>query len=142
MLILIYKLVALQIYAKDCHYNFSGIVFKPLHEWMDEISAPLNDWIDEIKETYLLKNNLSVPRGVQINEKAADFVPSVLGDDNTEMLKNLHRIISMIISELNNKTEDVEMGTSDLLGRIGAHLQKHLGLLNLALKEKQNENNM
>ena len=41
MLELVNQLTALQIFCKDAHYSFRGIDYKPLHEWMDEISDPL-----------------------------------------------------------------------------------------------------
>ena len=44
MLDLIYQITALEIFCRDCHYNFRGVDFKPLHEWADEISlTPLFD---------------------------------------------------------------------------------------------------
>lgn len=134
MLDLIYVLTALQIYCKDAHYNFYGVDFKPLHEWVDEIGSPLGDYLDEIKENHYLVNGLEVPRGVNINEMAEDFVPAGLGS-NKEILNNLLALITMAHNKITGIKSDFA-GINDILGRLDNHLLKHIGLLNLALTEK------
>lgn len=134
MLDIIYQLVAIQIFAKDAHYNFKGVNFKPLHEWMDEIGDPIADFVDEIKESVILRKGKEVPRGTVINHEAAFFVPSEIGADAKETLSSMHALLSMAHQTINN-TPTPNMGDGDLLGRIDAHLQKHIGLLNLALGE-------
>ena len=136
MLDLLYQLTALQIYCKDCHYSFTGIDFKSLHTWMDEISEPLGDFLDEIKESVILRKGQDVPRGVEINNDAAFYVPSNIGNDNREILSNLQAMISMIHQTINGMGE-LTAGDGDIMGRLDSHLEKHLGLLNLALRELQ-----
>lgn len=132
MLDIIYQLVAIQIFAKDAHYNFRGGDFKALHEWMDEIGDPLYDFVDEMKESMILRKGYEVPRGTEINQEAAFYVPSAIGDDNRQILSGLQALIAMTHQSI-NKVDWDSQGDSDLMGRIDAHLQKHLGLLNLAL---------
>ena len=135
MLELVNQLTALQIFCKDAHYSFRGIDYKPLHEWMDEISDPLGDFLDEIKESILLRSNNEVPRGVEINANAAFYVPSGIGNDNREILSNVQAVIMMCHQTINGM-KDMSVGNGDILGRIDSHLEKHLGLLRLALEEK------
>lgn len=134
MLELVEQLTALDIYCRDCHYNFRGLEYKPLHEWMDEIVAPLNDFLDEIKESILLRANNEVPRGVEINANAAFYVPSQIGNDNREILSNVQAVIMMCHQTINGM-KDMSVGNGDILGRIDSHLEKHLGLLRLALED-------
>lgn len=134
MLEVIYILEALRIFAKDAHYNFKGVGFMSLHEWADEIADPLGDMIDEIKEAIVLRKGQSVPRGTAINTEAAFFVPTEIGEDNKQILSNLQALVSMAHQTINSHDWETQ-GDGDIMGRIDSHLQKHLGLLNLALGE-------
>ena len=134
MLELIYLLTALQIYCKDAHYSFYGIDFKPLHEWVDEIADPLGTFIDDLKEQHFLFQGLDVPKGTEINEKSADYVPAST-DNNLEILNNLLALITMAHNKLNG-LDIKESGINDILGRLDSHLMKHIALLNMALKNK------
>lgn len=133
---LIVYLQALSIYCKDAHYGFTGVNFKSLHEWMDEINEPLADFIDEIKESYILRHGEKVPRGTVINAEAVQYVPNDLSS-NESILRAMNALLSMVNTHIGN-IADATRGDDDLLGRIGAHLQKHLGLLNLALTKENN----
>lgn len=133
MLKLIYLLEAIRIYAKDCHYNMSGINYLQWHQFMDTVAGPIDDFLDEIKECVFLFSAVDVPRGTEINEQAAQFVPKELGS-NESMLSNLRALLSMTVAHINDTKPD-ETGTGDILSRIGVHLQKMIGLINLAIKE-------
>lgn len=137
MLDLIYILTALQIYCKDAHYSFYGTNFLPLHEWADDILEPLQNFIDEIKENYFIARGLVVPRGVDVNASASDYVPTALGD-NSQILANLLAIIAMAHTRL-NEIDEKDAGINDLLGRIDSHLLHHIALLNMALTNEKRE---
>lgn len=131
MLDLIYMLTALQIFCKDAHYNTKGINFKPLHEWMDEIGEPVSGWLDDIKENCLLANDIEVPRGIEINEKAVPFVPTDLSD-NEKIVKGALAILETIHRHINTLNGD--KATEDLLGSIDSAIVKQVALLKLAGK--------
>lgn len=137
MLDLIDILTALSIYCQDAHYAFTGINFNPLHEWADDIREPLDGFIDEIKESYLLRNGIVIPRQTQINARAADYVPTALGD-NEQIIDNIYALLTMANKTIDNqaKLDALTQGDADLIGRISSHLQKHLGLIGLAIKQK------
>lgn len=137
MVKLICLLEAIRIYSKDCHYNLSGMNYLQWHQFMDTVADPIDDFLDEIKESVLLFKETEVPRGTEINELAADFVPKDLGT-NEKMLSNLRALLSMTVAHINNINPD-DTGTGDILSRICVHLQKHIGLINLALKEQKND---
>lgn len=137
MLDLIHYLTALQIYCKDAHYAFYGIDFKPLHEWADEISEPLDGFIDDLKEQWFIGNDLVVPRGVDINASAADYVPTALGE-NSQILANLQAIMVMAHNKLNG-LDIKNAGINDTLGKIDAHLVKHIALINMAITHQKRD---
>ena len=101
---------------------------------MDEIADPIGGYVDDIKEQILLRKGVVIPRGTAINHEAAFYVPSDMGEDNKQILSNLHALLSMAHQSL-NKVDGETQGDGDLLGRIDSHIQKHIGLLNLALGE-------
>lgn len=136
MLEVIYQLEALRIFCKDSHYSFYGINFKPLHEWVDEILDPIPQFIDDIKEQVFLRKGKDIPSGVEINEKASFYVPKEVGKNNEEILSNLSALLSMVHQTI-NKTDTMSKGDDDLLGRIDSHLQKHIGLMFLALAKEE-----
>lgn len=142
MLELIILLKAASIYIKDdAHYAVRGVNMKPIHEWMDEINEPLQDYIDEIKESYLLRLGLEVPRGTLINADAVQFVPADNSHDNYTILKNVHALLEMINRQIDkaSTTDAKTAGDNDMLGRLSTHVQHHLALLNISLNEVKDE---
>lgn len=132
---LLYLLKAIQLYVKDdAHYHFYGVGFKSLHEWADEITEPLFDYIDEIKENYLLRDGLEIPRGFVICDESKKYIPNDLPDNSYDLLKNIRALLEQTISVI-NEIDSKNAGDNDLLGRLCNHLNKHVGLLSLALKE-------
>lgn len=144
MLELIYILKAASIYIKDdAHYAVRGVNMKPIHEWCDEINAPLQDYIDEIKESYLLRLDLEVPRGTEINKEAIKYIPADNPHDNYLVLKNIRALLEMVNRQIDKaaETDAKTAGDNDMLGRLSTHVQHHIALLNMSLKEeKTNEN--
>lgn len=143
MLELIYILKAASIYIKDdAHYAVRGVNMKPIHEWCDEINAPLQDYIDEIKESYLLRLELEVPRGTEINAEAVKYIPQDNPHDNYLVLKNIRALLEMVNRQIDKaaETDAQTAGDNDMLGRLSTHVQHHIALLNMSLQEAKNEN--
>ena len=136
MLDVIYQLEALRIFCKDAHYHFTGAGFKPLHEWVDEILDPIPQFVDDIKEQVFLRKGKDIPSGVEINERASFYVPKEVGKTNEEILSNLGALLSMVHQTVNRADVNTK-GDDDLLGKIDSHLQKHIGLMSLALKKEE-----
>ena len=135
MVKLVALLEAIRIYSKDCHYNFRGVDYKPLHEWMDEIFDPMSDWIDEIKESMILSKGQKVPRGTEINDEAKQYVPTQIPNTNEEILRSMRALLAMTHNYINDELSETSVGSGDLLGRIDVFLQNQLGLFFLALGE-------
>lgn len=143
MLKLIYILKAASIYIKDdAHYAVRGVNMKPIHEWCDEINAPLQDYIDEIKESYLLRLDLPVPRGTEINSEAVKYIPADNPHDNYLVLKNIRALLEMVNRQIDKaaETDAKTAGDNDMLGRLSTHVQHHIALLNMSLQEVKDEN--
>ena len=134
---LVKLLTAVKLFCKDAHYSFYGVNFKPLHEWVDDIAEPIDGFIDEIFENYVVFMGKKVPRSVEINAGASDYVPTALGE-NDRILASLQAILTMAHNKL-NEIDVKEAGINDLLGRIDTHLMKQIALINMAIVNQKRE---
>lgn len=132
---LLYLLNSIAIYSKDVHYNVGGECALSIHKFADDIYGPIYGFIDEIKEAFYLRHNRVVPRGTFINEQSVQYVPKdAPRGENRVLVGNLRALLEMTDTKL-NEIDVKESGTNDLLGRIGSHLQKYIGLSNLIIKD-------
>lgn len=125
---LIVNLMVIKGYAKDLHYNIADY---SIHLLADRVQDGLDDFIDEIKENCLLAKGYDVLRSHEYYSKAASVLSNqiILEDLKGFILDALHDL------ELIN---NISVGDSDLLGRIGAKLQNDLGVINIILKGNKN----
>lgn len=124
---LIICLMAIEGYAKDIHYNIADY---SIHLFADRIQEDLSDFIDEIKENCLLAKGKDVLKSSEYLLNASKLIPNNI---SLNELKNLLVDVLVVLEQIN----ELSLGDSDLLGRIGNKMQNNLGVLNIILKENK-----
>ena len=116
---------------------FDATMYDHEHAVCVECGKVVDIFIDDLKEQWFIGTDLVVPRGVDINASAADYVPTALGD-NSQILANIQAIMVMAHNKLNG-LDIKNAGINDTLGKIDAHLVKHIALINMAIINKKRD---
>lgn len=119
---LIAKLMAIQGYCKDLHYNVPDY---SIHLFSDRVQENLLNFVDELKENWLLAKGYKVLSSAEYYQEAAKYTPKVVG---LEVLKNL---LIDTLDDIERCNKDATVGDGDLLGRIGSNLQNSLGIIEI-----------
>lgn len=130
-------LIAIERIAKGIHYETFGDKFYSDHLLADRIVDGLSDFVDEIFENWFMGKGDDVPQQNDVLRVATSLIPTIEGDLETDF-DLLDRAIIQCLSllEVEAKTNDeLTVGDSDLLGRIGSDLQKKHGFVLKRLKK-------
>lgn len=131
--ILIY-LEAIKGLAKDLHYTMSGLSFYGNHLLMDRIQDDLSDYQDAIKENFFMYNEKPVPTHKAVILEAAKLLPADDADIKDKLATLAELLKTAIYSiEQATKSEILDAGDNDLLGRISSSLKTGSALLGRAL---------
>lgn len=129
---LISNLMVIREFAKDIHYNVSGLPAISLHKYADAVQDGLSDYIDELKEVCLLGNNKRPLTSKEYMQEAIKFIPLLPADDKIKF----QALQNIIIETLNfiKGMENLSTADANLIGNIAEHLQKSVGLINLIIE--------
>ena len=119
---IIVKIMVIQNYAKDIHYNCKEYGD---HLLADRVIQDL-DIVDDIKENVLLGNNASVPSSSTYLEKAANGVPK-LEEDVEKNFSTLHKLLDDLVKACNDIKLD--RGDSALIDNLCEAAKKGKALL-------------
>ena len=125
---IIVKIMVIQNFAKDIHYNCKEYGD---HLLSDRVIEDL-DIVDDIKENILLGNNASVPVSSLYLEKASKAVPN-LDEDMKENFKILHGLLNDLVKACDSVKLD--RGDSSLLDGLCEAAKKGKGLLWLRIQD-------
>jgi len=128
-------LIAICKSAKGIHYRTFGKEFYSDHLLCDRIADGLDDFIDEIFENYYMGKEEDVPQQKVVMSGASGLIPLI--DNNIE--KDFGLLDELIVNclsvlQMEASKEDIPVGDSDLMGRIGSDLQKKHGFIWRRLK--------
>lgn len=131
--IIIY-LEAIKGLAKDLHYTMSGAAFYGNHLLMDRIQDGLSDYQDAIKENFFMYLEKTVPTHKAVVLAAAELLPADDADIK-EKLATLAELLKTAIYQIESalKSDILDAGDSDLLGRISSSLKTGSALLGRVL---------
>ena len=122
---LIVYLMAICGCCKNLHYNIPDY---GIHLFADRVQDGLDEFIDEIKENCILAVGDEVLNSSEYFVMAAKTTPDVVS------LNSLKDLLVETLQQLELQSEKLSLGSGDLLGRIGNHLQNSLGVLNILEK--------
>lgn len=134
---LIARLIAIQNFAKDIHYNSFGPSAYAKHLLADVVGDDWNDFIDDIKENMILgRSNIPLPSKVYL-EKAIAFIPNINMDVHTNFmqLRDLISKTNLGLAEIETHTK----GEASLLDGISEKLDKANALLFLQTHKEEDK---
>ena len=134
---LVFGCLGLALQFKHCHWNVRGTMFKPLHDFLDEVHETLEDTSDDLAERLVTLdhpadgNPASVAAAPGYKGLPLKFMqPATIVDDLTDRLKSLCDDFNAAI-----KATDSDPVTSNMLQDMTHKLEKHLWMLR-SQKEK------
>lgn len=124
---LIIRLIAIENFCKDIHYNSKGDSFYSKHLLADRIQENLSDYLDQIKEVCILgSDEKTLPSGEYLS-RATSLIP-VIEKSDKENFKKLENLIIDTLALLEGM-EDSTKGEENLYGAIAQDLQQSIGLI-------------
>ena len=129
---LISNLMVIREFAKDIHYNVSGLSAISLHKYADEVQDGLSDYIDELKEVCLLGNNKRPLSSKEYMQETIKHIPDIPDNDDLKFftLQSLIAETLVVIEAMN----DLSTADANLVGNIAEKLKKSVGLINLIIE--------
>lgn len=130
---IISKLIALQNFCKDVHYNCSGESAYSKHLLADRIQENINDYIDTLKENALLGAGYRPLPSAEYLQSAIKYIPEIKINEDKENFKSLLELIESIQTSL--EQIETNRGVNKTLDDIYADLLNASALINLQLEE-------
>jgi starvation-inducible DNA-binding protein len=122
------ELIELSLQAKQAHWNVVGPTFKPVHEFLDELTGQYRDWYDGVAERMTAIGAAPDGRSATI-ASARSFDPLPAGAlDATRLVRILEEHVTVFASRVRERADLVggDLATQDLLIEIlrGAEKQR------------------
>lgn len=128
---LVFNCIDLSLLFKHCHWNVRGVMFKPLHDFLDQVYGTLTETSDDLAERLV---TLGHPASGLVKDIAAHTAmaslplkfmsPPPIVDELTTRLKSLCGLFNKAISRT-----DSDPVTSNMLQDMTHKLEKHLWML-------------
>lgn len=128
---LVHNCVALSLLFKHCHWNARGTMFKPLHDFLDEVYGTLVETSDDLAERM---QALDYPASGLVQDVASEaevgplpvafLKPPTIVDELTTRLTSLCEMFNKAIESTSS-----DPVTSNMLQDMTKHLEKHLWML-------------
>ena len=127
---LVFNCIDLSLLFKHCHWNVQGVMFKPLHDFLQTVYETLSDLADDLAERMVA---LGTPASGLISEIAAQ---SAMGKlplkflSPTEIVNELTDRLTTLVEQFNAAIKSTDnVVTSNRLQDMTAQLEKHLWML-------------
>ena len=126
------ELIDLSLQAKQAHWNVVGPAFKPVHEFLDELTAEYRDWYDVVAERLTAIGRS--PDGRSATVAGSTPLPALRAGPIADQaaLAAFDERVTLVAANVRRRAEglaDIDLATQDLLIEILRGLEKQRWML-------------
>ena len=126
------ELIDLSLQAKQAHWNVVGPAFKPVHEFLDELTGEYRDWYDMVAERLTAIGVAPDGRTATVSA-TTPLAPLPIGPiEDRAALAAVEERVTLVAAHLRERAEDlgeVDVATQDLVIEILRGLEKQRWML-------------
>jgi len=126
------ELIDLSLQAKQAHWNVVGPTFKPVHEFLDELTAEYRDWYDLVAERLTAIGRSPDGRGTTVaGSTPLPALPAGLIGDQAALAAFDERV-TLVASNVRRRADELgelDLATQDLFIEILRGLEKQRWML-------------
>jgi starvation-inducible DNA-binding protein len=126
------ELIDLSLQAKQAHWNVVGPAFKPVHEFLDELTGEYRDWYDLVAERLTAIGGTPDGRvGTVASSTPVPALPSGPIGDQAALAAFAERVM-LVASSVRRRADrlaDIDLASQDLLIEILRGLEKQRWML-------------
>lgn len=126
------ELIELSLQAKQAHWNLVGPTFKPLHEFLDDMTAEYRGWYDIVAERLAAIDVAPDGRTTTLAEAAPfDQLPAgfISIDKVISLFDERVSAVARRIRERIDRLDEVDLISQDILIEIGHGIEKQRWML-------------
>ncbi len=126
------ELIDLSLQAKQAHWNVVGPSFKPVHEFLDELTAEYRDWYDMVAERITAIGHAPDGRSATV-AASTPLSPLPIGPIQDRVaLGTFDQRVTVVAANIRRRVEvlaDIDVATQDLLIEVLRGLEKQRWML-------------
>ncbi len=126
------ELIDLSLQAKQAHWNVVGPAFKPVHEFLDELTAEYRGWYDLVAERLTAIGASPDGRSATVSGSTS-LVPIPAGPiEDQAALAAFDERVTLVASNVRNRADrigEIDLASQDLLIEILRGLEKQRWML-------------
>lgn len=125
------ELIELSLQAKQAHWNVVGPTFKPVHEFLDELTGQYRDWYDDVAERMTAIGTAPDGRSATV-ASARSFDPLPAGPlEAARLIRIFEEHVTVLAARVRERAATVgaDLATQDLLIEILRGIEKQRWML-------------
>ena len=126
------ELIDLSLQAKQAHWNVIGPSFKPVHEFLDELTAEYRDWYDLVAERLTAIGGSPDGRSVTVAGTTTLKALPVGPISDQAAITSFDELVTLVAANVRSRAEglaDLDIATQDVLIEILRGLEKQRWML-------------
>ena len=127
---LVFNCIDLSLLFKQCHWNVRGVMFKPLHDFLQTVYETLTDITDDVAERQAILGSPSSGRIDGVSAQTTMTPMPVKFIAPAEVVNELTDRLTQLVAQFNAAIEtEKNPVTGNMLQDMTARLEKHLWML-------------